>query len=163
MTKFPKLFKRMLPSSRITVDRSESKAFLHSTRTRSIVINKKFFNNISDYKNFLNDLRNKLLNLRDPETGSKVISNVFMREEIYSGKYVDRLPDLYLELADGYLIRGDFGELLVDSFPAPRPDHCANGILIGYGADITKAKQIYGSSIIDLCTNLLASFRSSGS
>lgn len=45
-----------------------------------------------------------LLALRDPWTGARVVQSVWRREELYDGPFIERAPDLVLELAlrEGY-------------------------------------------------------------
>lgn len=49
-----------------------------------------------------NELKNKLLEVRDEETGENIIKNVFFPEQIYKGPFVKSVPDLILSPADGY-------------------------------------------------------------
>jgi predicted AlkP superfamily phosphohydrolase/phosphomutase len=50
------------------------------------------------------EVERALLALRDPWTGARVVEEVWRREELYEGQFVDRAPDLVLRLAlrDGY-------------------------------------------------------------
>lgn len=146
----PNIMKRMLPPAKYTVDRTHSKAFLQSSRTSSVIINRSFYpmDARSEYERFREYLRQKLLEMRDPATGRGVIKQVFKREEIYKGEYIDRLPDLYIEAEDGYLIRSDLGETIFE-FPVPKSSHDARGVFIGFGPDIAKGKRIEGRTIMD--------------
>ena len=50
------------------------------------------------------EVERALLALRDPWTGARVVEEVWRREELYEGPFVERAPDLVLRLAlrDGY-------------------------------------------------------------
>ncbi|MBN1422891.1 MAG: alkaline phosphatase family protein [Planctomycetes bacterium] len=48
------------------------------------------------------EIREKLLALRDPDTGERVVASVARADEIYRGPHVDKAPDLILGLAPGY-------------------------------------------------------------
>ena len=52
----------------------------------------------------LQTLREALASLRDPWSGQPVVRKVYERQELFEGPYVDRAPDLLLELnlPDGY-------------------------------------------------------------
>ena len=58
----------------------------------------------SDVPRAFSELTSALLSLRDPWSGRPVVTRVWQREELYRGPYVERAPDLLLELAldDGY-------------------------------------------------------------
>ncbi len=45
-----------------------------------------------------------LLSLKDPKTETHPILNVYRREEVYSGPYLEEAPDLILGFADGYRV-----------------------------------------------------------
>ncbi len=50
----------------------------------------------------LNDLRQKLLALEDPDTHEKVIENVYLAPEIFHGARLSEAPDLQMSFHDGY-------------------------------------------------------------
>ncbi len=52
----------------------------------------------SDIGRLTRELETFLLALRDPFTGKEVIESVWPREELYEGPYLDRAPDLIIEL-----------------------------------------------------------------
>jgi predicted AlkP superfamily phosphohydrolase/phosphomutase len=136
------------------VDRENSKAYLDSRRTRGIVINKALSEKES-YALLRDDIREKLLDIKDPATGKKVLRGVYKKEEVYWGAHMDGLPDLYLEPEDDYLLRDDFGDKVVFEFPSPRSNHHPNGIFIAYGPDISKGKFLEGLEIIDVAPTAL--------
>ncbi|RME85854.1 MAG: hypothetical protein D6775_01590, partial [Caldilineae bacterium] len=51
----------------------------------------------ADARALADDLTAELLELTDPLTGASALAAVFPREELYSGPYVERAPDLILE------------------------------------------------------------------
>lgn len=153
--RFPRVLKRMVPQSIFTVDRPNSKAYLHSRRTRSIKVNRDFFPTSPEYEAFREFLRDRLMALKDDETGERVIANVFTREEIYRGDYVDRLPDLYVEPREDYLLVEDFGQGIVYEFIRPRSTHDPRGVFIAYGPDIAECREIEEAEIIDLAPTAL--------
>lgn len=53
-------------------------------------------------------LKAELLKITDPESGEKVIKNVFEKEEIFSGEYLDNAPDLILIPNDGYFFQDKY-------------------------------------------------------
>jgi predicted AlkP superfamily phosphohydrolase/phosphomutase len=74
----------------------------------------------------------RLKEIRDPETGEQVISNVFRAKEIYSGPYVADAPDLIIAYNNYYraswdTVLGAFPkELISDNTDAWSGDHCVD-------------------------------------
>jgi predicted AlkP superfamily phosphohydrolase/phosphomutase len=152
----PNILKRMLPPARHTVDRERSQAFLQSSRTSSITIRRERLGATGEtYERFRDRLRAKLLELRDPENGRPVISCARRREDIYRGPYVERLPDLYLEAADGYLIRSELGLPIVEPFPSPKSAHSPRGLFLGWGPDVARARRLDGLELVDAAPTFL--------
>jgi len=54
----------------------------------------------------LRELREGLLELRDPETGETMIEQVFEREDVFSGAAIAAAPDLLAVPAQGYDVKG---------------------------------------------------------
>jgi predicted AlkP superfamily phosphohydrolase/phosphomutase len=149
----PNILKRLLPPALHTVDRERSQAFLQSSRTSSITIQCERLG--EPYQRFRDRLRQKLLDLRDPASGRPVISAASPREEIYQGPYVERLPDLYLEAADGYLIRSELGGPIVESLPLPKSGHSPRGLFLGCGPDVARARRLEGLELVDAAPTFL--------
>jgi predicted AlkP superfamily phosphohydrolase/phosphomutase len=104
------------------------------------------------------ELIKKLENLEHPETGEKLVSRVFKKEEIYAGPHLSRAPDIVFFLKEG--------EYLADVQPVTRllqePNwktgsgtHRMEGILIACGNDIQKGAYVSGARIIDLAPTIL--------
>lgn len=58
------------------------------------------------YKEVIEDIRERLIRLRDPENGEYVIERVFLRDDIYSGKYLSNSPDIIAHPKNGYDLKG---------------------------------------------------------
>lgn len=71
--------------------------------------------NPKDADNIINDLINKLKEVRDPKTGEKVLKNVYDSRKIYSGPYLALAPDIVLGYNRGYRISDD---AVLGKFPA---------------------------------------------
>jgi predicted AlkP superfamily phosphohydrolase/phosphomutase len=61
----------------------------------------------SAYNEARSRVRAALEELTDPETGAQLVVNCSDREDVYHGPWVDRAPDLLLELAPGYKVLND--------------------------------------------------------
>jgi len=107
-----------------------------------------------------NDLISGLKNICDPETGEKVVENVFSKEDIYSGPFMDRMPDLVIEPVSGYSFTGWYqkGEGIFHKVE-PIVDfhigkHHKNGIIIACGRDIKPSDSVK-ARLVDIVPTLL--------
>lgn len=58
-----------------------------------------------EYRTLTEDLRARLLaDLRDPDTGARIVTNVYRRDDVYSGEYLHNAADLQVGFADGYRV-----------------------------------------------------------
>jgi predicted AlkP superfamily phosphohydrolase/phosphomutase len=86
-------------------------------------------------------LRGRLLDLRDPGSGQKLVEAVLDREEVYSGPYVDLLPDLLIVFHDDEHISTRYFNLEgtppdhLFSLPTERTNgqHHRHGVFVGSG------------------------------
>lgn len=87
----------------------------------------------------------KLLVLKDPSNGRKVIKNVYKRENIYDGPYIENAQDLIIETDSMYHLqkgigRGKFG--LASEAGVPKSaEHSREGMFVFYGEKITPGKK----------------------
>jgi len=93
-----------------------------------------------------------LKNIKDPETGNKIIEKVYQKEEIYTGKYSNIAPDISILPSEGYfpLYKEHFlsPNFLMNS-PTPGA-HTLYGIFMIKGKDIQKGKKISNMRIWDV-------------
>lgn len=59
-----------------------------------------------EYETLRQEIKRRLLNYRDPETGRQIVKHVFTREDLCSGDRVGDLPDLFFETIPGVLPLG---------------------------------------------------------
>lgn len=81
------------------------------------------------------EIANKLLKIRDPKTGKKIIREVYDSKKAYSGAYVHMAPDLLIGYERGYRISdeailGKFpgGGIIADRTKAWSADHCMDPV-----------------------------------
>lgn len=80
----------------------------------------------------LEEIRQKLLAYRDPETGKAVLEDVFPGTEIFHGPYIAEAPDLQLNFNDGYRtswqtsLGGIPPSILVANMRKWSGDHCSS-------------------------------------
>jgi predicted AlkP superfamily phosphohydrolase/phosphomutase len=106
-----------------------------------------------------------LTSLKDPKSGKAVIRNVYTREDLYSGPYVDDAPDLILGFEPGYraswqtAIGGAPPKTLEDNLKKWTGDHmcdapCVPGVFL-----INRKTCILHPRVIDIAPTILACFQ----
>ncbi|MBU7031838.1 MAG: alkaline phosphatase family protein, partial [Theionarchaea archaeon] len=101
----------------------------------------------------LNDLEMKIKELKDPETGERIITRIYRREELFHGPFANNGPDLVLEALPHYSMRSQrIGNLFAE--PIQSGDHRMNGIFIAHGPHVKKGT-LQEISIFDACPTFL--------
>lgn len=99
----------------------------------------------------------ELRELKDPIHGQPIIANVWKREEIFDGPYIDLAPDLTLELEDGGLVSILAGDAVLKARPQPSGSHRPDGVFIARGPDLRQQAALPELSILDVAPLLLYS------
>jgi predicted AlkP superfamily phosphohydrolase/phosphomutase len=55
-----------------------------------------------EYEDLVKEIRNRLLEIKFPATGELVFSNVYLKNDVFSGKSVEQAPDLQLGFKEGF-------------------------------------------------------------
>lgn len=100
----------------------------------------------------------QLSGLKDPETGERIITQIYKREELYNGPYVENAPDIILFLKNGEgLIDVQLKETLYEkaNWSTGFGTHRLDGIFIGYGTDIKGDVEITGAHIVDIAPTVI--------
>ena len=103
--------------------------------------------------------------LRDPETGGNVIRNVYTREALYHGPYVDEAPDLIIGFEPGYraswqtAIGGVPQKILEDNKKRWSGDHivdapCVPGVLL-----MNRTTRAEHPTVMDIAPTILGCFK----
>jgi len=109
-------------------------------------------------------LKKRLMELKDPATGRKVVQKVFSREEIYWGPYTNKAPHLMGLEEDGYLFWNWYSTPEGTIFPAWEDSvfnrlfsafHRRNGVLLMTGANITAGRNSFPAEIADIAPTIL--------
>jgi predicted AlkP superfamily phosphohydrolase/phosphomutase len=106
-------------------------------------------------------LKRELQQLRDPEDGRSLIARAWTREELFSGPYLDDMPDVVLEYAEGYTGGPELDPPLVrpiDHFFLRRDSgfHRQDGILVAAGPTVDRGGFPSAADITDVAPTLLA-------
>ncbi len=98
-----------------------------------------------------------LKDTKNPKTGEEIIEGIYRREDIYSGEYVEKAPNLIIVPNQGYEISDILKRDVEFSFEGRewRGTHTQVGIFIAYGPDMRKGKRVKGAEIFDLAPTIL--------
>ena len=92
-----------------------------------------------EYRQLQDEIRAKLLPLTDPETGERVFADIYKRDDIYKGEYIQMAPDLQVGFLDGYRVGwqdtlGTIRRGVVENNNKKwSGDHCATATEISHG------------------------------
>jgi predicted AlkP superfamily phosphohydrolase/phosphomutase len=174
-----KLGKKLIMSSGIgsVIDFSKTIAVYHSICSRGIRINSKdkYKFGIVENKNYdkiRNEIINFLENIRDPETGEKIVKNIYKYEDIYGENAANDPLDIIFDLKDEYgaqeLIQPRTGiQAIFKNYEHNLPvvskpgfydwvgDHRPDGIIFMYGDNIRSNNRIE-ASVIDIVPTILS-------
>jgi predicted AlkP superfamily phosphohydrolase/phosphomutase len=113
----------------------------------------------AEYEAVRDDVIRQLKDTPDPDTGTPLFGEIYRREEIYQGPYVDLAPDIVYIPADmsakalGTL---DFSSnKFIESTYGNSGDHRMEGVLAAAGDHIRKGEEIEGATILDLAPTIL--------
>jgi len=122
----------------------------------------------AEYWQLIDELKEKLYEIRDIKTHEPIVDKVFHRDELYSGPYVDKAPDILIRWREdlpisGVTIEGDDAQQNEISTPlipgedyrVISGDHTLNGILLAWGKDVKANSRIQGAQLIDLAPSIL--------
>ncbi|MDP6180754.1 MAG: alkaline phosphatase family protein, partial [Desulfatiglandales bacterium] len=128
------------------------------------------------YENVREKIIEKILEWKDPETGTSIVRSAWKREDLYSGPYVDSAPDIILDLntINGYsylclpytYFPSDepFKKLEKDEQCGPRllsmsGSHRENGIFLFSSDDLKETGRFSENiNIQDICPSILSFF-----
>jgi predicted AlkP superfamily phosphohydrolase/phosphomutase len=118
----------------------------------------------SDYENLRREIMSKLLDLKDPLSGQKVIKKVFKKEDIIDGKFASLAPDIYFLWNKDYFFMGERQRRILRGYQSNNEvftqhnwsgQHDPEGILIINGPHIKKNNTINGAKIIDIAPTVM--------
>ncbi len=115
-----------------------------------------------EYGQLQDEIRSKLLPLVDPETGERVFADVYRRDDIYKGEYLQMAPDLEVGFLDGYRVGwqdtlGGIARAVIENNNRKwSGDHCATATEISHGVFFSNRKlAVAEPSIMDLAPTVL--------
>jgi predicted AlkP superfamily phosphohydrolase/phosphomutase len=113
----------------------------------------------ADYEALVQEISHKLGMLKDPATDQFVNGQVYIKEQVYSGKHLDELPDItFVPLNSGYsavnLVDFKSNKVMIDDILATGI-HRSDGMLLATGKAIKRGAGIEHANIMDLAPTIL--------
>jgi predicted AlkP superfamily phosphohydrolase/phosphomutase len=117
-----------------------------------------------EYKALQEEMRAKLMELRDPDDGAEIFRDVYRRDDIYKGEYLQYAPDLQVGFNDGYRVGWQdtlggvsrTGAVVENNNKKWSGDHCATATEISGGVLFSNRKiNTEAPSIMDLSPTVL--------
>ena len=116
----------------------------------------------TEYHELQEEMRSKLLTLVDPKTGERVFRDIYRRDDIYKGPYLDNAPDLQVGFNDGFRVGwqdtlgGVTRDVVEDNDRKWSGDHCATATEISGGVFFSNRKiDTTSPSIMDVSPTVL--------
>ncbi|MCA9075658.1 MAG: alkaline phosphatase family protein [Planctomycetaceae bacterium] len=112
----------------------------------------------------MDELIDKLTQVRDPDNGAQVIANVYRATEIYDGPHMEDAPDLIVAYADYYraswdTVLGSFPKQhILDNTDAWSGDHCVDPSIVPGVLLSNRPIQLDDPELADLAPTILSGF-----
>lgn len=110
-----------------------------------------------EYEAVRNRLIRDLEDLKDPETGERIISEIHKREDVFPGAAMKDAPDLQLVLRDFGFVSVKNILPVVEKRNYPIGTHHPDGVFLAYGPGIEAGKMLGRRHITDVTSTLLYS------
>jgi predicted AlkP superfamily phosphohydrolase/phosphomutase len=145
------------------IDWPRTKAYAGTSSEQGIFINVKgrephgIVSPGGEYRQVVDEVCKRLDELVDPATGERVVSEIFRRDDLYWGPYVEFGPDIVFELMGmSYLTKENIGRHeLFESSGFESGSHRREGILAMEGPHLKKGATLQDASILDLAPTVL--------
>ena len=113
-----------------------------------------------EYDQVRDAILSEVVKMRDPLTGDPIVLKAWRREEVFSGKYLERIPDIVLLLDDRYEGGSNPGGSLVTlktegDYDVWNGYHSMDGILIASGPIIRPGRKLGKAEIMDIAPTAL--------
>lgn len=113
--------------------------------------------NPNEYEAVRNRLIRDLEDLKDPETGERIIAEIHKREDVFPGAAMKDAPDLLMVLRDFGFVSVKNVLPVVERRHYPIGTHHPDGVFLAYGPGIEQGKLLGRRHITDVASTLLYS------
>ncbi|MFB0559698.1 MAG: alkaline phosphatase family protein [Candidatus Lokiarchaeia archaeon] len=113
------------------------------------------------YNKTREEIISEVKKIKNPKVGEKLAKEVFKKEEIYNGEYLDQAPDIIILPNDGYDIRDMIRNKKIWSFSQKRgwsATHKLHGIFIAHGKNLRTGLKTSNIKIYDIAPTILHVF-----
>jgi len=118
-----------------------------------------YINDSINYNMTKMEIKEKLENLKDPETGERVIERVYEKDEIYFGPFIRKAPDLIILPKEGYtIVQEAKSKSIIEKSEFRKADHRLYGIFFAWGSDIKQNNKIENIKVYDVAPTILHIF-----
>jgi predicted AlkP superfamily phosphohydrolase/phosphomutase len=147
------------------IDWKKSKAFALGGNLAGIYINLKgrdeqgIVESGEEFDSLKEKIAVELRKIIDPLTGDEVVDKIYDRDQLYSGHYIENIPDIIFSFKNDLYMSFGMHEFASNKIIEPSlwfsGGHRMNGILVMNGVDIKKGIEISPRKIIDLAPTIL--------
>lgn len=114
----------------------------------------------SEYERLVEEVTQALREERDPVTGEPIVEEVYFKEEIYHGPYLDIAPDIVFVCRRTHRTGAEVGGAFVsavglDALDKDNGVHTMNGIFFAYGAGVAKGRELADAHLQDVAPTVL--------
>jgi predicted AlkP superfamily phosphohydrolase/phosphomutase len=117
------------------------------------------------YRKLIKEIRERIIQHKDPDTGDQVLRNTYLRDEIYSGDQVEHAGDIQLTFSSGYRtswqtsLGGVPEHIVVANLKKWSGDHCASDPADTAGFLLSNRKLLSSDpNLIDIAPTLYTFF-----
>lgn len=149
------------------IDWSKTRAFYPSLSGRGLMINLRGRQPMGivepggEYEEVRSEIAERILSLKDPQSGEPVAKGIYRREELYQGDGLERAPDLVIEENGLFAYQPEWSDVLFAPSRSPQGveesgGHRREGILILSGPSFRRQATLHHAKIQDVTPTLLS-------
>jgi predicted AlkP superfamily phosphohydrolase/phosphomutase len=115
----------------------------------------------AEYEALRDRLIGELRALRQPDSDQPLVTEVYRREEVFSGPYTERAPDVLYRLARGYQSHNELDQSRFAAVPPHALErhsawHDRAGIVVAQGPGVAAGSALEGARLLDIAPTVLA-------
>jgi predicted AlkP superfamily phosphohydrolase/phosphomutase len=119
----------------------------------------------NEYQQVIQEIREKIIQFKDPDTGEPVLQNTYFRDDIYEGDQIEHAGDIQLTFRSGYRTSWQTSlgavpeHIVVANLKKWSGDHCASDFSNTLGFFVSNRKLLTSDpNIIDIAPTLYREF-----
>lgn len=138
------------------IDWTQTKAYSLSA-LGDLSVNRSVLKSSQEYEDLVKYLIQKLFEFTDPEDHEKIVDNVFRKQQIYSGQYLEKAPDLFLDMRKMTYMTSTslISNQIVEPSSGYSASHRMEGILFMHGKNLKRGQTLRNCNIMDLAPTIL--------